>query len=125
MLRTDFQTGATKQPRPFATLLKLASLFVLLLIPNWLDPEEAYTAVEYSYALLAAFGAAGALGYLAIYFASSLDFPPVFDGVRLSRTPEIAGDTPGEDWPLLVALVFGPVVLLLAGLGGWVYRPTG
>ena len=26
----------------------------------------------------------------------------------------------GEAWPLFVALLFGPLVVLISGLGGWV-----
>jgi hypothetical protein len=42
----------------------------------------------------------------------------------ITRLPNAANvtndDVPGEDWPLLISLLFGPLLVLLAGLGGWV-----
>jgi len=86
--------------------------------------EEVYANLEYGFPLLALFGAAGCIGQLTVSIsrrsgtlASACCIPTgilramvVRDGIR--------GET-GE-LPVLVALLFCPLVVLLAGLGGWV-----
>lgn len=124
MTHSESATRLTKRSGPLATLLKCVPLLVVLILPDVPTPDEAYAAIDYGYALLAAFGAAGAFGYLVIRLASPLDFPPIPGGLGFSQAPEAVGNPRGENWPLLVALVFGSVVLLLAGLGGWVYSPA-
>lgn len=106
---------------PLATLAKAAPLLVLLLLPDALGHDEAYAGIDYGYALLALLGSAGCLGYLASRLSSRLDLLP--GRARTILVPvrsNASGDAIGEDWPLLVGLVFGPLILLLAGLGGWV-----
>lgn len=124
MTHGDFKIRPVKHSGPLAALLRVAPLLVLLLLPEMLTPDEAHAAVDYGYALLATLGAVGAFSYLATRLSSPLDFPPIPGGVGLSHAPDAVGATPGEDWPLLVALVFGALIVLLAGLGGWVYSPA-
>ncbi len=106
---------------PLATLAKAVPLLVLLLLPDALGRDEAYAGIDYGYALLALLGSAGCLGYLASRLSSRLDSLPIrARTILVPARSDTSGDAIGEDWPLLVGLVFGPLILLLAGLGGWV-----
>lgn len=94
------------------------------LLVNFFSREEVYANLEYGFPMLALFGAAGCIGQLTVSIsrrsgtpASACCIPTgvlratvVSDGVR--------GDT--SDLPVLLALLFGQLVVLLAGLGGWV-----
>ena len=100
----------------------LVALFVLLadiLLPQ----QDAYASAEYGFPLLAAVGAAGCIGYLlsAIFRLHRAPFSSrglLFGS--LSATTSVDGRKGGEDWPLLVALLFGSFLMLFSGLGGWV-----
>ena len=86
--------------------------------------EEVYANLEYGFPMLALFGAAGCIGQLTLSISRRsgalasacciskwiLRARVVRDGVR--------GET--SDLPVLIALLFCPLVVLLAGLGGWV-----
>lgn len=99
-------------------------LVLLGLLVNLSSREEVYTSIEYGFPMLALFGAAGCIGQLTLSISrrsGSLAFAcciPV--GVPLAA--RLPGGVRGEtsDLPLLIALLFGPLVFLLAGLGGWV-----
>ena len=98
---------------------------LLYLIWGLLSNAGVYGNVEYGFSLLATLGAAGCLGHLAAYAYRSSDYLTsvfsVFDGVRLPEIRHSGGVlVRNADWPLLVALLFGPFSMLLAGLGGWV-----
>lgn len=76
------------------------------------------------FSLLAAVGA-GAIGVAGCFgvliLASRLRLPLGPRGSLPTPAPAARrSEVPGRDWPLLVALLFGPFSLLLAGLGGWV-----
>lgn len=103
----------------------LASGLVLLgVLVNLFSREEVYTSLEYGFPLLALFGAAGCIGQLTVSIsrrsgslasaccipAGELRAPVASEGIR--------GE--GVHLPVLMALLFGPLVGLLAGLGGWV-----
>ncbi len=112
--------------RFFRTLSPPAIVFSLLcLLWGLFSGTEAYANVEYGFSALAALGAAGCLGHLAAYaYRNSARLSAAFfvlGGVGLVEARRTGGLlTPNAEWPLLVALLFGPFVLLLAGLGGWV-----
>jgi len=93
-----------------------------LLVVDLLPQQEAYANADYGFSLLAALGAEGCIGYLVGYIFSCFDIPvyscPIFAWLR--PEPVVSASVPGERWPLLVALLFGPIMVLLAGLGGWV-----
>ena len=101
-------------------------LFVLLLAGLLTDVapnDEAYAGIDYALSLLALLGAAGCIVGLTVRLALGLD-PLPWTGPAASGLPAAVAlanvSERGEDWPLLVALLFGPLVILLAGLGGWV-----
>jgi hypothetical protein len=114
--------GASRPPLKSVSKTVLAALFVLLadiLLPQ----QDAYASAEYGFPLLAAVGAAGCIGYLlsAIF---RLHRAPLSSRGRLfgssSAATSLDGGGGGEDWPLLVALLFGSFLMLFSGLGGWV-----
>jgi hypothetical protein len=114
--------GASHPPLKSVSKTVLAALF-LLLADILLPQQDAYASAEYGFPLLAAVGAAGCIGYLlsAIF---RLHRAP-FSSRRLlfgssSAATSVDGGGSGEDWPLLVALLFGSFLMLFSGLGGWV-----
>ena len=100
----------------------LAAVF-LLLADILLPQQEAYASAEYGFPLLAAVGAAGCIGYLlsAIFRLHRAPFGSrgLLSGSSSAAT-RVDGGGGGEDWPLLVALLFGSFLMLFSGLGGWV-----
>lgn len=101
------------------TVAAVASLCVVVLLSDHglcLDPEHGLP-------LLAAMGTVGCVGQL-LAFLSRLRLGP--GGAPCApgplADPELAPERTerGEDWPLLVALLFGRITVLLSGLGGWV-----
>lgn len=112
------------RPLPTATLTE--SVLVLLfagLVADLLPHDEAYAGIDHGLSLLALLGAAGCLGYLTIRMSLRLGLgsgaPPSASGLP-PASAVAGGPEAGEDWPVLVALLLGPLVVLLAGLGGWV-----
>ncbi len=99
-------------------------LVLLGLLVNLSSGDEIYAGLEYAFPLLALFGAAGCIGQLTVSIsrrsgtlASACCIPTwvlratfVRDSIRSTTS----------DLPVLLALLFGPFVVLLAGLGGWV-----
>jgi hypothetical protein len=102
----------------------------LFLADLFLPQQEAYANPEYGFPMIAAVGAAGCIGYL-LSAVSRLDGVPLGAGGPSFGLPLVAisstnGRREGEDWPLLVALLFGSFLILFSGLGGWVEaRPRG
>jgi len=104
---------------------KTALFGICLLLADLLLPQQdAYTSAEYGFPMLAAVGAAGCIGYL---LSTLSRFPRDLTG----SLGLLFGDSSpaglfansrgkGEEWPLLVALLFGSLLVLLSGLGGWV-----
>ena len=123
MTRLPSSTKKTSA-EPLAALVKAAPILAVLvvgLLSDVLRHGEATAGIEYGYALLALFTAAGCLGYLAWRISSRRIAQPSFVTTRLPHAASIVkSDAPGEDWPLLISLLFGPLLVLLAGLGGWV-----
>ena len=113
---------ATKAPSGLD--LPALGLLLLGLLANVSSREELYANPEYGFSILALFGAAGCIGHLAASLSrrsGALDF-----ACRISVRVLPAAAVPGGvwrsigEWPVLVALLFGPFVFLLSGLGGWV-----
>ena len=100
-------------------------LSLVYLLWSILSSSGTHVGAEYGFSLLAALGAMGYLGHLVAYvyrgpeYLFSVSF--VLGGAG-SLEARRSGDVLVEsaDWPLLVALLFGPFSVLLAGLGGWV-----
>jgi len=105
--------------------LKTVPAAVCLFLADVLLPQQdAYTSAEYGFSLLAAVGAAGCIGYL-LSAILRLHRSPFGSGGLLFGPSSVAafsanGLAGGEEWPLLVALLFGSFLLLFSGLGGWV-----
>ena len=104
----------------------IPALGVLLLglLANLSSREEVYASPEYGLSVLAFLGAAGCIGHLAASISrrsGALDFACRIP-VRTLPAAVVPGGVLGGagEWPVLVALLFGPLVFLLAGLGGWV-----
>ena len=101
----------------------LAAVF-LLLADVLLPQQDAYASAEYGFPLLAAVGAAGCIGYLlsAIFRLHRSPFGSrgLLFGASSVAAFSVNGRGGGEDWPLLVALLFGSFLMLFSGLGGWV-----
>ncbi len=124
MTRTASTTEHISIRTPLAGLVKailLLAVLVLGSISEVLRQEGASTTIEYGYVLLGILATVGCLGYMAVRFSSRLADTPLFRITRLQHAANVPhDDIPGEDWPLLISLLFGPLLVLLAGLGGWV-----
>lgn len=101
----------------------MLALVLIGLLTDVARPEEAHAAIGYGLSLLAFLGAAGGAVCLTSRLASRLDplpwASPAAPAARpFSSAPGLS--VRGERWPLLVALLFGPLVVLISGLGGWV-----
>jgi hypothetical protein len=99
-------------------------LLLLGLLVNFFSREEVYANLEYGFPMLALFGAAGCIGQLTVSIsrrsgtlASACCIPKWVLRARVVRDG-VRGGT--SDLPVLIALLFCPLVVLLAGLGGWV-----
>ena len=113
---------ATRAPSGFD--LPALGLLLLGLLANVSSREEVYTNPEYGFSILALFGAAGCIGHLAASVSrrsGALDFANLIP-VRALTVAAVPGGYPSSasEWPVLVALLFGALVFLLSGLGGWV-----
>ncbi len=109
---------------PSGLVLPALGLLLLGHLANVSSREELYANPEYGFSILALFGAVGCIGHLAASLSrrhGALDF-----SCRISVRVLPAATVPGGvwrsigEWPVLVALLFGPFVFLLSGLGGWV-----
>ncbi len=101
----------------------LLALVLIGLLADVARPEEAYAGIGYGLSLLAFLGAAGGAACLTSRLAASLDplqwaapSAPVARPFAVSPPRSVRG----EGWPVLVALLFGPLAVLISGLGGWV-----
>lgn len=122
-----FSNGAGGDGRPAARLARSGAGPLLLLVIAGLfaeaaRPDEAYAGIDYGLSLLALLGATGCVVSLAGRISSGLHPLP---WMVPTRVPRPAASIPGvrlrgEDWPLLVSLLFGALVVLISGLGGWV-----
>jgi hypothetical protein len=99
--------------------------FALLgLLVSLISREEIYAGLEYAFPMLALFGAAGCIGQLTVSISrrsgtlASACCIPVEVLRSTGERRSLSGQT--GRLPVLMALLFGPFVVLLAGLGGWV-----
>jgi hypothetical protein len=99
-------------------------LLLVGLLVAFFSREEVYTNLEFGFPILALFGAAGCIGQLTLSIsrrssalASACCVPTWVLRARVVRDG-VCGET--SDLPVLIALLFCPLVVLLAGLGGWV-----
>ena len=112
-------TGALR--RIFSPAFRLVLLGLLV---SFFSREEIYAYLEYGFPMLALFGAAGCIGQLTVSISRRSDTLvsacciPI--GVLRARVVRdgVRGET--SDLPVLRALHVCPLVVLLAGLGGWV-----
>ena len=99
-------------------------LLLVGLLVAFFSREEVYANLEFGFPMLALFGAAGCIGQLTLSIsrrsgalASACCVPTWVLRARVVRDG-VRGET--SDLPVLIALLFCPLVVLLAGLGGWV-----
>ena len=101
----------------------LLALVLVGLLADVARPEEAYAGIGYGLTLLAFLGAAGGAVCLTSRLHARPDplpwISPVVPAAR-AFAPVPGLSARGEGWPLLVALLFRPPVVLISGLGGWV-----
>lgn len=123
---SDRSTASARVATRAPSGLDLPALGLLLLglLANVSSREEIYTNPEYGFFILALFGAAGCIGHLAASLSrrsGALDFANLIP-VRALTVAAVPGGYPASagEWPVLVALLFGALVFLLSGLGGWV-----
>ena len=99
-------------------------LLLVGLLVAFFSREEVYANLEFGFPMLALFGAAGCIGQLTLSIsrrsgtlASACCIP-----IWILRARDVRAGVRGEtsDLPVLIALLFCPLVVLLAGLGGWV-----
>ena len=100
----------------------MLALVLAGLLAEVVNHEEASAGIDYGLSLLALLGATGCIVSLTGRLASGPDPLP---WERVSRPLRPAAALPvvrvrGEGWPVLVALLFGALVALISGLGGWV-----
>jgi hypothetical protein len=103
----------------------LLALVLIGLLADLARPEEAHAGIGIGYglSLLALLGAAGYAASLTGRLATRLDpLPWGSPAAPTARASTLVQDlwARGEGWPLLVALLFGPLAVLISGLGGWV-----
>jgi hypothetical protein len=124
---SDRSTASARVATKVPSGLDLPALGLLLLglLANVSSREEVYANhPEYGFSILALFGAVGCIGHLAASLSQrsgALDFANRIP-VRVLTVAAVSGGYPAGagEWPVLVALLFGPLVFLLSGLGGWV-----
>ncbi len=117
--RKDAKQARATRPGTVPLLVLLLAGLLTDVAPH----NEAYASLDYTLSLLALLGAAGCIA--SFTYRLSLNAGPLpWAGPTASRLPApavLAGiSESAEDWPLLVALLLGPLVVLLAGFGGWV-----
>ena len=101
----------------------LLAFALLGLLANVARPEEAYAGIGYGLSLLAFLSAAGYATRLTARLATRLDPLPWTSPAAPAARAETSSSrlsVRGEGWPVLVALLFGTLAVLLSGLGGWV-----
>lgn len=102
----------------------LLALVLVGLLAELAPPEDAYAGIGYGLSLLAVLGAAGCAARLTARLATRLDplpwASPAAPAARSATWIAPGLLARGAGWPLLVALLFGPLAALISGLGGWV-----
>ena len=101
----------------------LLALVLIGLLADLARPEEAHASKGYGLSLVVLLGAAGYAARPTGRLATRLDpLPWGSPAAPTARASTLVQDlwARGEGWPLLVALLFGPLAVLISGLGGWV-----
>jgi hypothetical protein len=97
---------------------------IWLFLAGFLPQQDVYANADYGLSLLAALGAVGCVGYLLAsisrYYQAPFGSPTLLTGLSSEKLVSAGNPGEGEDWPLLVALLFGPFLVLFSSLGGWV-----
>jgi hypothetical protein len=118
------ESGTYPARRRLASLPQTALFAIWLLLVDVSPQQDVYANPDYGLSLLAALGTAGCLGCLLTAIFRLYRAPFGSRGVlSCSSSVEafsVDGRGGGEDWPLLVALLFGSFLMLFSGLGGWV-----
>jgi len=95
-----------------------------LFLASFLPHQDVYANPDYGLSVLAALGTAGCVSYLLAFFSRNYQVPfgspTLLVGLSSAKVVSAGSPGEGEDWPLLVALLFGPFLVLFSGLGGWV-----
>ncbi len=99
-------------------------LLLFSLLTHLSSREDLYANPEYGFSVLALFGAAGYIGHLAASIprrsgAWAFARSGTVGVLPAALVPGVVPSGPAG-WPVLVALLLGPLVVLLSGLGGWV-----
>lgn len=103
------------------TVLPLFGLLVAGFLTDAFPQRDAYESVEYGFSLLASLSAAGGFAFLVVRISQGSGFLPFRRPVILAgESLTVAPTGHGEDWPVLIMLLFRPFFVLFAGLGGWV-----
>jgi hypothetical protein len=120
----DRFSARARAKAPCGPVLPALGLLLVGLLANLSSREEVYANPEYGFSVLAFFGAAGCIGHLAASLSrrsGALDFACCVPLRVLPAAVVPGGVSSGTgEWPVLVGLLLGPLVFLLAGLGGWV-----
>lgn len=106
-------------------VLPVVGLLLAGLLADILPREEVYSSLDYGFSLAALLGAVGCAGYLAVRISrrsGALAFACCVPAASMAAASKHGENVVGEGaaWPVLVALLLGPFIVLLAGLGGWV-----
>jgi hypothetical protein len=97
---------------------------IWLFLAGFLPHQDVYANPDFGLSLLAALGTVGCVGYLLAFFSRHYQVPfgstTLLVGLSSAKVVSPGNPGAGENWPLLVALLFGPFLVLFSGLGGWV-----
>lgn len=107
----------------FGGFLASFALLAALFFGEALASEEAYAELAHAVALFAIFGSAASAGCLAfLAFRVYAGDPGLWATLPSTSRKSFSDETSdkGEDWPLLITLLFRKIPVLFAGLAGWV-----
>jgi hypothetical protein len=126
-MECSFSNGTARVRESTTSLARVGagtviSLVIAGLLAEVVNHEEAFAGMDHGLFFLALLGAAGCI----VSFTGRLSSnPDPLPGAGFVHGPGPSAALPvvgvrGEDWPVLVALLFGAITGLISGLGGWV-----